>query len=625
MAMFNPRGRVQALKIDFVKPPQQTNSYPPLNQRGGTKNRQDADYSDGDDDDQPRQQQQWPEFTEKPRTVTTVAPGVSAPSRLLNPVVHDPYFEYLKSLQEEKRKRDAQRRLMKELQEEERMQKQERAEAEYRLEQARALEERLEAVREADVRREAEAEAKEERLKEKALAEELKMKKLLADQEKEAKARVASESKRRTEPEQELSNATITDDEMLRISKPLSENDKMVSLNLSRNKITVQGMRAIAKVLTACGRTLQDVNLSANNLGPEGGQMLARCIGNLEEILYLDVSETAIGDEGFTQMCQENVFYNLEVIKAADIGLTDLSMHKFAKNVSMYRPRTKNFLRRVGQAITGKKTQTGQTVVANNNAPPLAGLDFSRARLSEVGVETLCFCLPSFANLAILHLNYVPIATPPAYYAVQHMLEHHPSLIELSLVSCHLEDLAIDVISKLENTTLRSLDISSNRLGINGGHVVEKLLGQFKALEHLNIGGNHLQDAGSIPVGRGMEKHRTLTSVDMSNNTMGKHGARALCEAMKRNKIAHVNLYNNVIGDEGAGYIAVACRMSVYVRTCNLSGNEIGLTGAHHLATVLINTRAVELMDMSLNKFGPEGEAMLHNVSMKNSSVRFIF
>ena len=92
--------------------------------------------------------------------------------------------------------------------------------------------------------------------------------------------------------------------------------------------------------------------------------------------------------------------------------------------------------------------------------------------------------------------------------------------------------------------------------------------------------------------------------LDLSNQEIDDDGAEALADALSENSdVKKVNLYNNQIGDTGAGKLSV-----LSLSELNLSENNIRSEGARSLSK-----SKIEFLDLSCNAIGPVGAGHFSN------------
>ncbi|KAF9904158.1 hypothetical protein EC991_002993 [Linnemannia zychae] len=84
-----------------------------------------------------------------------------------------------------------------------------------------------------------------------------------------------------------------------------------------------------------------------------------------------------------------------------------------------------------------------------------------------------------------------------------------------------------------------------------------------------------------------LKTNNTLTTLDLSYNSIGPNGAQALAEALKINTLTTLDLQSNSIGDNGTQALAEALKTNNTLTTLDLYNNEIGPYGAQALAEAL--------------------------------------
>lgn len=106
------------------------------------------------------------------------------------------------------------------------------------------------------------------------------------------------------------------------------------------------------------------------------------------------------------------------------------------------------------------------------------------------------------------------------------------------------------------NTTLKSLDLSWNKLGLaSATHLGNAIYNNYSLVE-LNLSYNRIRDEGAEAVGNALTFNTSLTSIDVSYNGIGSLGSMVLAMGLKLNKYIKVlNISGNPIGDRGCGFI----------------------------------------------------------------------
>merc|ERR1711988_1926294 len=102
----------------------------------------------------------------------------------------------------------------------------------------------------------------------------------------------------------DISKIQLRDEGMAIVADDLlMYNRSLTSLTLSSNKITMEGAKAIGKLLSE-GTTLAHLNVSSNQLGDEGGCEIARALQYNSGLESLDMTSCAMRDEGLTALAE---------------------------------------------------------------------------------------------------------------------------------------------------------------------------------------------------------------------------------------------------------------------------------------------------------------------------------
>ena len=105
------------------------------------------------------------------------------------------------------------------------------------------------------------------------------------------------------------------------LCRTLSRNPAVVRLDLRYNRLTDVGGKRIADFLTQSGCTLEQVILSCNEIGPEGGAAIGNAIASNQSVKRLRVNGNKIGNAGgmaFAAALQTN-----STLRLLDLGDTD--------------------------------------------------------------------------------------------------------------------------------------------------------------------------------------------------------------------------------------------------------------------------------------------------------------
>ncbi|KAL0240142.1 hypothetical protein GEMRC1_010249 [Eukaryota sp. GEM-RC1] len=175
------------------------------------------------------------------------------------------------------------------------------------------------------------------------------------------------------------------------------------------------------------------------------------------------------------------------------------------------------------------------------------------------------------------------------------------------------------------NTTVTSVILSGNSIGVEGAKVLADALKNNSTVSILNLWNNSIGDEGARALAGALKVNTTITSIDLSFNSIGSEGAMAFAEVFKVNTaITSVDLDNNNMGDEGARALAEALKDNASVTRFNISSNSIEDDGARALAEALKVNNTVTSINIDNNDISDEGCRVLFETLKLNTSIRTI-
>jgi hypothetical protein len=174
--------------------------------------------------------------------------------------------------------------------------------------------------------------------------------------------------------------------------------------------------------------------------------------------------------------------------------------------------------------------------------------------------------------------------------------------LDLSLFPYSTHNIPLNLKSLGALDTLISLDLSRNSLGHKGAKAIAKLT--FKSLRSLNLERNDIGCKGAREIARG--SLGAITHLKLGENEIGSKGAKGLSFG-KLKSLIELDLQYNKIGDEGAIFISRGNFTGLAV--LNLSKNELGPIAAKVLVTG--NLLNLISLNLSCNQIGNDGALIL--------------
>ncbi|CAM9475816.1 unnamed protein product, partial [Sphacelaria rigidula] len=140
------------------------------------------------------------------------------------------------------------------------------------------------------------------------------------------------------------------------------------------------------------------------------------------------------------------------------------------------------------------------------------------------------------------------------------------------VVACH--------VSRMLETPpcmLRSLDLSSSRIGDEGAYLLRGALAGHPTMRCLDLSRNRIGITGGQALANLLVEHSTITSLALRANSIGDEGARAFQVVLFHSQtLTMLDLRSNNIHDSGLNALAEGMEYNSYVERLFVWGNHFG-------------------------------------------------
>ncbi|CAM9533055.1 unnamed protein product, partial [Choristocarpus tenellus] len=171
------------------------------------------------------------------------------------------------------------------------------------------------------------------------------------------------------------------------------------------------------------------------------------------------------------------------------------------------------------------------------------------------------------------------------------------------------------------NCTLTHLDISANRMGEknswgtssqmmcvpSAGPTLGRSLHRNKTLVLLNAADNKLGSDTGEAFAHGVGRHKSLTSLDLSNNLLLPTGGKAIALCLNsatRSSVTSLNIATNHLGHKVSKLFGVVLRKNINLRYLDLSNNELRTRAGVAIANALRVNQGLASLSLRDNKMG---------------------
>lgn len=242
--------------------------------------------------------------------------------------------------------------------------------------------------------------------------------------------------------------------------------------------------------------------------------------------------------------------------------------------------------------------------------------------ISEEAAKAVCELIPSTEKIRILRFHNNMTGDEGAI-AISEVVKHCPLLEDFQCSSTRVDsEGGIALSEALETcTNLKKLDLRDNMFGVEAGVALSKALVKHKGLTEVYLSYLNLEDEGAIAIANALkESADSLEVLDLVGNEITAKGASTLaaCIAVKHN-LAKLNLSENELKDEGAIVISKALEEGhLKLIELDMSQNYLGRVGARALAQVVVQKPEFKLLNIDGNFISDEGIDEVKEIFKKN-------
>ncbi|XP_051726857.1 uncharacterized protein LOC127500029 isoform X48 [Ctenopharyngodon idella] len=449
-----------------------------------------------------------------------------------------------------------------------------------------------------------------------------------------------------------LCNCGLTEESCLALATVLTSNSSLKELDISSNNLQDSGVKKLQNALENTNCTLEKLRLSDCSITEEGYKALASALrSNPSHLIELDLTGNDPGQSGVKELddllqdqnCQLKILTFLGPI--ADEACKYLTEDLHIKNPLLLRELNLsghelgdtrvnqiaallqdkhcklNTLMLCNCGLTEESCLALATVLTSNSS--LKELDISSNNLQDSGVKKLQNALENTnCTLEKLRLSDCSI-TEEGYKALASALRSNPShLIELDLTGNdpgqsgvkELDDLLRD--QKCQLNTLRFLgrDADEACQFVTGIVVKNPLLLRELNLSERELGDRNVKQIAALL----QDKHCTVKTLQMNNNSITAEGCAALTSAFNSNpsNLIELDLSGNKLGNSGMEKICLLLKKTqCKMEKLKLSDCSITEEGYKALASALrSNPSHLTELDLTGNDPGQSGVKELNNL-----------
>eukprot|EP01080_Neovahlkampfia_damariscottae_P010404 gene10404-2933_t len=296
------------------------------------------------------------------------------------------------------------------------------------------------------------------------------------------------------------------------VSVVFKNNTRITEIDLYDMDLTEHGMKEFCDVLIE-NVYVEILNLGRNFIG-RSAKEVSRVVNETESITNLNLSENFIRTEDsirlFEAMEQNDTILKLDVSKNL-FGCEGLEV--LCK--SLYDNETLRILNLSGNDLGPYGAYIIGCYLKENKTLKVLNLNNNKLRVE--GIKLLSFALFDNTSLEEINLDKNKMKDEGLQYFIrkEKKLSENLKTITFSNNSISKGSLVKKFLEK--NTSITSLDISNNKIG-KGMHFVFDFLKDNKTLTDLNLNGNHIKKEGLKNLINLLDDNKTLKNIQCYNN-----------------------------------------------------------------------------------------------------------
>ena len=420
----------------------------------------------------------------------------------------------------------------------------------------------------------------------------------------------------------DLSNTFMRDNLALELSKMFVTNKQLLHINLSGNSLMEKGGLAVVNNLSQ-NKVLQYLNLSHNNLTPKVIENLATALEANTNLTNLNLSHNSQGRQILASDSIAAILENNELITTLDLNNMNLGSQGLNKLFSVVQQHILRDLNIAGNGLDINSVEQLAQILSSEESK-LLHLNISNNAITIEGLVLLANSLKHNNSLEILELSQIGNLGKEGGQHLSLFLTDNKSLLKLDISNNNLSYIGAKFLAKglSVNSSLVQINISNNNLDEAGCIFISEALETNNSLTTLNLKDNHVQSTGSIYLAAMLEQYNHIQYLNLTGNQINDTGIEALASVMHNLKA--LNLSNNQITTNDAGFLAETLKSGVALKILILNNNCLQVAGALEIISALKDNFALHTLGLKSVNIGDAGVAQIVPTLLENISIAIL-
>ena len=361
------------------------------------------------------------------------------------------------------------------------------------------------------------------------------------------------------------------------ISDFIYKGDRISRLNLTRNNLGDQGIQLLMNAIKNT-MSLISLNLTSNNITYRGGQIIFENLSEQKSIIDLNISSiegtnrnhlTYLGLKNIEPFFNKNGF--IETLNLSGNSIKDEGFILLCK--ALYDNKYLQNLNISNNDIRNQGLTQGLSLIFTCK---LISLNISQNKLLDSGIKILSNSLKYFPNLQELNISNCDFEFNGFEYLLQ-ILSTYKNISSLNVSGNEIKHKNFESLKPyFETMTIRNLNLSKCSLGNEATYILGDSISKNENLSKLNISSNKISDKGFRSFINLFSHNSNIESFDCSQNLITDLSAINFVKNIKFNhSLKKLNLFDNQITNNVGNIFLEILHTNKTLRIVNLLFNRV--------------------------------------------------
>ena len=404
------------------------------------------------------------------------------------------------------------------------------------------------------------------------------------------------------------------------ISDFIYKGDRISRLNLTRNNIGDQGIELLMNAIKN-SMSLISLNLTSNNITYKGGQIIFENLCEQKSIIDLNISSIeGTNRNHLTYLGLKNIepFFNqngyIEKLNLSGNSIKDEGFILLCK--ALYDNKYLQNLNISNNDIRNQGLTQGLNLIFTCK---LISLNISQNQLLDSGIKILSNSLKYFPNLQELNISNCGFEFNGFEYLLQ-ILSTCKNISSLNVSGNEIKHKNFETLKPLfETMMIRNLNLAKCSLGNDATYILGDSISTNENLRKLNISSNKISDKGFRSFISLFARNSNIESFDCSQNLITDLSAINFVKNIKFNhSLKKLNLFDNQLTNNVGNIILEILHTNKTLRSVNLLFNRIQIRTIEEINRAL---KSNSRKDKS--KYVPDLHKMIKDLKFNPQAFKF--